>query len=82
MSLQFNSDRLIRSSRRQPCPVCGRVKDADCAFTPDRSLVLCHHTRNDLIPGVDQVNDYYFCKNTKDDRAAVFVLDEFERRQW
>ena len=82
MSVQFHSDRLIRSSRRNPCPVCGRIKDADCAFSSDRSKVLCHHPRLDLIPLVDQINGYTFIRNNRDGRTALFLLDEFERRQW
>ena len=31
---------LIASSRRNPCPVCGRVKDGDCRF--HAGLILCH----------------------------------------
>lgn len=32
--------RLTRSSRRDPCPVCGRSKDGKCSTT-DAGLVLC-----------------------------------------
>ena len=77
-----HSDRLIRSSRRNPCPVCQRVKDGDCAFSPDRARVICHHPSTDLIARVSQVGEYTFWGNTRDHRAAVFLLDEFERRQW
>lgn len=31
---------LKQSSRREPCPVCGRNQDGDCRFTED--LILCH----------------------------------------
>ena len=85
MTVHSHSDRLIRSSRRNPCPVCQRVRDADCAFSPDRARVIwviCHHPRTDLIARVSQVGEYTFWGNTRDHRAAVFLLDEFERRQW
>ena len=82
MTVHSHSDRLIRSSRRNPCPECQRVKDADCAFSPDRARVICHHPRTDLIARVSQVGEYTFWGNTRDHRAAVFLLDEFERRQW
>lgn len=36
------------SSKRTPCPVCTRVKDADCRFNDE--VVLCH-TGTDLRPG-------------------------------
>ena len=82
MPVHSHSDRLIRSSRRNPCPVCGRTKDPDCAFSSDRSRVLCHHPRLDLIPLVDEINGYTFIQNNRDGRTALFLLDEFERRQW
>lgn len=34
------ADRLQRSGRNNPCPACGRTKDADCAFNHD--IILCH----------------------------------------
>ena len=34
------ADRLKRSGPRQPCPACGRVKDADCAWGEE--IILCH----------------------------------------
>ena len=40
-------------SRRNACPVCGRVKDEDCRISPE--LVLCHkntgHKVGDVIDG-------------------------------
>ncbi len=36
------------SGHNQPCPVCSRVKDADCRFNDE--VVLCH-TGTDLRPG-------------------------------
>ena len=82
MTVHAHSDRLLRSSRHRPCPVCGRVSDADCSFNQDRTTVLCHHQRLDLIPLVDEVNGYTFIQNNRDGRTALFKLDEFERRQW
>ena len=41
-----------------------------------------HHPRLDLIPLVDQINGYTFIRNNRDGRTALFLLDEFERRQW
>ena len=29
------------SSRKSPCPVCGRTKDPDCRWKDD--VILCHH---------------------------------------
>jgi hypothetical protein len=33
-------ERYQRSGRHNPCPACGRTKDADCAWTDD--AILCH----------------------------------------
>lgn len=82
MSVHHQSDRLLRSGRHRPCPVCARNSDADCSFSQDRARVLCHHPRLDLIPLVDQINGYTFIRNNRDGRTALFLLDEFERRQW
>ena len=54
----------------------------DCSFTADRTFVLCHHARTQLVPRVDGENGYLFTGNTVDGRCGVFVLDEYERRQW
>ena len=45
---------LKQSSRREPCPVCGRNLDGDCRFSDD--LILCHsgtrfHPPQHLRPG-------------------------------
>ncbi len=32
---------LTRSSKRTPCPVCGRNSDGDCRYSDE--LILCHH---------------------------------------
>ena len=36
------------SSRRTPCPICGRTKDDDCRWNDE--VILCH-TGTDLKPG-------------------------------
>ena len=79
MTVRTNSDRLLRSGRNRPCPVCSRVHDADCSFSADRFRVLCHHPRHDLVPKVGRVGDYRFIGNTKDGRCAVFLLDADNR---
>lgn len=35
-------DKPIYSSKKNPCPVCGRTKDGDCRMTTDSVFVLCH----------------------------------------
>lgn len=32
---------IIRSSKQNPCPVCGRTKDSDCSWYPDGQTVMC-----------------------------------------
>lgn len=74
--------RLLSSGSRRECPVCCRTRDADCRMSPDLSLVICHHPRMDLVPWVDGEGSYLFVRNTRDDRAAVFVReDAIARRQ-
>ena len=34
--------RLISSSKKAPCPVCGRTKDGDCRVRDDGRMTLCH----------------------------------------
>ena len=36
------------SGRNNPCPICGRTKDADCRWSDD--VILCH-TGTDMRPG-------------------------------
>lgn len=43
-------EKPIYSSTKNPCPVCGRTKDADCRMTTDSVFVLCHthQTKTDV----------------------------------
>lgn len=50
-------EKLIKSGRNNPCPVCDRTKDADCGWSPDKSRVLCH-TYQDSSPA--EINGFYF----------------------
>lgn len=67
-----------RSSRRNPCPCCGRVKDGDCRVTAD-GLVLCHrntdHRPGAVIRGQDG-SFWAFTGVTADQRCGVFKPDE------
>ena len=75
MFQRTKSERFIRSSKRRPCPICGRTKDADCSWAEDGSVVFCHHPVN-LIPQVDACGEYIFVGNSSDDRAAVWCHDQ------
>ena len=35
------SKNIIRSSVKNPCPVCDRTKDGDCSWYPDGRTVMC-----------------------------------------
>jgi putative DNA primase/helicase len=35
------SENIIRSSQKNPCPVCDRTKDGDCSWYPDGRTVMC-----------------------------------------
>jgi hypothetical protein len=73
------TNRLFPSSRRNPCPVCGRTKDGDCRTTPDGAEVICHHPKEhrpgEVITGADGIA-WAFTGNTKDGRAGHFTLDK------
>ena len=74
MSVHTHSGRLIRSGRRNACPIsdCKRTRDSDCSWTPDLERVFCHHAREGIQPG-HRIGDYAFTGNTKDGRCAHFV---------
>ncbi len=71
--------KLIVSSRRNPCPVCGRTKDSDCRMTPDGLEVICHHPKDhspgEVITGADE-RAWAFTGNTRDGRAGHYTLDK------
>lgn len=67
----------INSSKRNPCPICGRTKDGDCRQMPN-GTVVCHHPK-DLKPGDTQTIDgvvWAFTGNSGDGRGGVFKVDE------
>ena len=43
------------SSKRNPCPICGRTKDGDCRWTAD--LILCHRGSSHAPPKHLNVGD-------------------------
>lgn len=74
---------LKPSSRRNPCPICGRSADGDCRT--GEGLVLCHHGHSHhppeaLRPGdVVEGNDgqrWAFTGHAIDGRTATFTLDK------
>ena len=71
--------KLIVSSRRNPCPVCGRTKDSDCRMSSDGLEVICHHPKDhwagEVITGADD-QAWAFTANTRDGRAGHFTLDK------
>lgn len=67
----------INSSKRHPCPICGRTKDGDCRQMPN-GTVVCHHPK-DLKRGETVTVEgvvWAFTGNTKDDRGGVFKPHE------
>jgi hypothetical protein len=58
------------SSRSNPCPICGRIKDGDCRIAQDGSLVLCHHNFGDICP-----DGWRYVKPSKDQRTGIFIKD-------
>ncbi len=71
------SDRSTRSGPRNPCPICGRVKDSSCEIKHD--LVFCHRGQTnkppaDLKPG-DVLNGWAYVGESEMGRA-MFKPDE------
>ena len=74
---------LIPSSKRNPCPICGRTADGDCR-TGD-GLAICHHGSThhppeglrpgDVIEGRDGQR-WAFTGETTDGRGSTFTLDK------
>jgi len=73
------SQRWIRSSKANPCPVCGRTKDDDCQAREDGQEVNCHHpkdlSKGAILQGADG-QTWAFTHDTADGRAGHFVLDK------
>lgn len=71
--------KLIVSSRRNPCPVCGRTKDSDCRMSSDGLEVICHHPKDhrpgEVVTGADE-GAWAFTGNTRDGRAGHYTLDK------
>lgn len=74
---------LLPSSKRNPCPICGRTADGDCR-TGD-GLAICHHGSThhppaglrpgDVIKGRDGQR-WAFTGETTDGRGSTFTLDK------
>ena len=73
-------EKLNASSRRTPCPICGRTKDGDCRISDE--LVLCHygstkHPPQQLKPGQvipgDDGQEWAFTGDAKDGRTAAYT---------
>jgi hypothetical protein len=83
------SQRMLPSSKRNPCPICGRTKDNDCRITQDGSLAICHHGsthhppsglyKGKVIDGLDG-RQWAFTGDSKDGRGAVFTIDKPRER--
>ena len=64
-----SKQKFTRSGRGHPCPVCGRIKDADCSISIE--MVLCHN--NTGHKKGDQVKGWAFTGASSDGRCGVFV---------
>ena len=57
--------KLIKSSRGNPCPVCGRTKDGDCRIT-EEGVVFCHTETNGVPKGKQHPElDFVYCGTTQ-----------------
>lgn len=63
----------VFSSKKNPCPVCDRVKDGDCRILESGNVILCHTHPAD--PG-ESLKGYRFLHPSKDQLWGVFVWGE------
>jgi hypothetical protein len=66
--------KLINSSKSNPCPVCGRIKDGDCRISHDGKMVLCH--QNFDHAKTQQPDVWHFDGTSSDNRCGVYVYKE------
>src|SRR4028119_2399836 len=76
MDGQFSSTRgnLAPSSKSNPCPVCGRIKDGDCRISHDGKLALCHQNFDHAKP--QQPDLWHFNGSTSDGRCGIYIFKE------
>jgi putative DNA primase/helicase len=77
------SAKLLPSSKRNPCPICGRTKDGSCSVGD--SLVFCHHGAShhppqglrtgDTLTGGDG-ETWAYTGEASDGRTARFALNK------
>lgn len=66
-------DRLVYSSKSNPCPVCGRSHDKDCRWRDGLDMVLCH-THMDGSVG-EELNGFHYAGSSRD-TWGVWIADE------
>jgi len=79
------SGRWLSSSKRNPCPICGRSKDGSCSVRADGTLAACHYgtthsppkelRRSQVVDGMDR-QQWAFTGDSSDGRTAMFTLDK------
>lgn len=73
------SARYVMSSKKSPCPVCGRTRDGDCRSMEAGNVILCHTHQDQAAP----INGYQYIR--KSDRGAgwgVWVWGEEKGRKY
>jgi hypothetical protein len=80
-------ERWFPSSKRNPCPICGRVKDTDCRIRQDGQMVFCHRGKSQGPPERLKVGEsvtdsegriWAYTGDSRDDSrdGAVFVIHQ------
>ena len=80
-------ERWIPSSKRNPCPICGRIKDTDCRIRQDGEMVLCYRGKTQGPPEGLRVGEavtdgdgriWAYTGDSRDDSrdVAVFVIHQ------
>jgi CRISPR-associated protein Cmr3 len=80
-------ERWQQSGAKNPCPICGRTKDADCRIRQDGQMVFCHRGKSLGPPERLKVGDtltdsldrlWAYTGDSRDDSrdGAVFVIHQ------
>ncbi|MEG4025517.1 DUF3987 domain-containing protein [Microcoleus sp. S13C4] len=69
-----STQKLTNSSKSNPCPVCGRIKDGDCRISQDGGMVLCHQNFDHVK--TQQPDLWHFNGTSSDNRCGIYVFKE------
>lgn len=69
-----STQKLLNSSKSNPCPVCGRTKDGDCRISHDGKMVLCHQNFDHIKS--NQPKEWHFDGSSSDNRCGIYIFKD------